>query len=131
MVDTNIHQDSIPTSPILLLPKAYQPSHQRDDSDASSVYSNRRTSVYKPQHGSSDSIESMTDSKRKSITIAANVDDVQRKSQLFAPSSSTDKKADPRFSEFYDSYFRHSMVNSGQTTELPKPFEGMQPGVAM
>jgi hypothetical protein len=104
-------------SPDRLLPQTYQPTHMRDMSDASSVYSNlKRTST----HQSSDSTDSSynfsfpEDSNRNSSALGsttAQSGQPSASSSLAVPGSTTSNQTnDPRLSEFYDAYYRHSTM---------------------
>lgn len=84
-----------PTEPTIVLPPSTEESsHQRGLSDTSSIYSDKRnskhTSMLLPGTGTQNTRES-----------------------FLAPSSANDPTRDandPRFSEFYDSYFRTSQL---------------------
>ncbi|KAJ4356544.1 uncharacterized protein N0V89_004578 [Didymosphaeria variabile] len=90
--------DAAPPSPVRLLPKTYQPSHQRDDSGSSSIYSEKRHSTIE------------NDSNRKSgIAPFPNKDD-NRKTLLLAPGAAGEN----RYSDIYDAYYRQSLLNPGQ-----------------
>jgi hypothetical protein len=159
-----------PTPTIILQPESYQPTHQpthqRDISNASSVYSENRMSAHDPQRKRSDTAESAYSysynfhetSDRNSLSQPSNEKDGQRKSvssSLLHPNGSTssNQSSDPRFSEFYDSYYRQSQLltsskNDGQKrpgqldlsdqtiVEVPTPLASPavphhQPGFAM
>ncbi|PVI06406.1 hypothetical protein DM02DRAFT_609981 [Periconia macrospinosa] len=83
-------ESSIPSGPTIVLPPTTsEPSHQRDPSDGSSIYSVKRNSKH------------MSMNNRQSVANGS----------FLAPISSNDNSKDvndPRFSEFYDAYFRNS-----------------------
>lgn len=117
-------QSERPTS-IRLQPVAYQPVHQRDTSNASSIYSDKRTSTYNGQHERSDSAESYNysfpeHSSRNSIGHVLKETDrnPNQSGGLLAPSKGD--KNDPRFSEFYDSYYRQSLYGGSAQTDASK-----------
>ncbi|KAJ4294028.1 hypothetical protein N0V90_007717 [Kalmusia sp. IMI 367209] len=90
-----------PLSPVLLLPRTYQPSHQRDDSD-SSIYSDRRRSTNEP--------EVTLEPNRKSVAVVTSKGDNRR--TLLAPVALSGN----RYSDIYDAYYRHSMLNPSSST---------------
>ena len=95
-----------------LQPQTYQPNHQRDGSDASSVYSAHRMSTHQHKNSSSTDMSFNysypENSNRNSASLNPPSKDSSRRpsdsSSLLAPGSaaSNDKTHDPRFSEFYD-----------------------------
>jgi hypothetical protein len=100
-------------------------------STASSVYSQNRVSVY--QHKASDSTDSSYNysfpehSNRNSTALATSPSEENRtpsaNSSLLAPGSAASKESqsnDPRFSEFYDSYYRHSQLGTVTKAEVPR-----------
>lgn len=119
-----------PSSPVRLLPQTYQPSHQRDLSSASSIYSDKRTSTYQGHHkrttssGSAYNYSFPENSSRNSTVAAASKEPSRRpsaSSSLLAPGSSQSNQTnDPRFSEFYDAYYRYSQLNPGQKPDGSK-----------
>lgn len=114
--------------PIRLQPHAYQPTHQRYRSDASSVYSQNRMSTHQHKHSNSTDISynySFPEhSSRNSLALSAPKEHSRRPSaasSLLAPGSTTSNQTnDPRFSEFYDSYYRHSQLGVASKMEAPK-----------
>lgn len=132
MDNPDFYQDNMtserPASPVRLLPRTYEPSHQRDISGASSVYSDKRTSAY--QHERTNSTGSYynysfpENSSRNSVALTGSKEPSRRPSQsssLLAPASMNSTQTnDPRFSEFYDAYYRHSQLNPGQKLDAPK-----------
>ncbi|KAL1606448.1 hypothetical protein SLS60_003852 [Paraconiothyrium brasiliense] len=96
-----------PRSPVLLLPLTYQPSHRRDDSDSSSMYSEKRQSITE------------NDSHRKSGIAPLPNKDEHRKT-LLAPSATGEN----RYSDIYDAYYRHSMLNPSQIASGPTRSDG-------
>ncbi|KAF2449069.1 hypothetical protein P171DRAFT_482104 [Karstenula rhodostoma CBS 690.94] len=89
--------DAPPRSPVRLLPRTYQPSHNRDDSDSSSIYSEGRHSM--PEK----------DGKHK-WTIAPLPAEKEKRSTLLPPAG-----GDNRYSDMYEAYYRHSTINGGQS----------------
>lgn len=96
----NLCQDIPPRSPVRLLPKTYQPSHQRDDSDSSSIYSERRHSVLDHE------------SNRVSMVAPLPTKDENRKT-LLPPGATTEN----RYSDIYDAYYRQSMINANSSSQ--------------
>ncbi|KAF1972302.1 hypothetical protein BU23DRAFT_555104 [Bimuria novae-zelandiae CBS 107.79] len=87
-----------PNSPFLLLPRTYQPTHRRDDSDSSSIYGDKRQSA----------IES--DANRKSFTASLSNQDDKRKT-LLAPGAPMEPN---RYSDIFNDYYRHSVIEADQ-----------------
>ncbi|KAF2634613.1 hypothetical protein P280DRAFT_235008 [Massarina eburnea CBS 473.64] len=141
-------QSMPPVHPVLILPTTtYEPTHKRDQSGASSVYSEKRSSTY--QHEGPNP----TGSNRNSVALGATSTETKRQSSanssLLTPGSTNGKDYnDPRFSEFYDAYYRNSQLikdgpkrpehihTEATIAEVPTPLSspappGHQPGVAM
>ncbi|CAI6337310.1 unnamed protein product [Periconia digitata] len=81
---------------IVLPPTTGESTHQRETSDASSMYSYKRNSKHL-------SVGASKEANRQSAT----------NNSLLAPNSASDAHRDPndpRFSEFYDAYFRNSII---------------------
>ena len=121
-----------PSSPVHLQPTIYQPSHRRDLSSASSTYSLENET---PQHqlSRSDSQNSSYNhsfpnrSTRNSTAASPSASREQSRrpsadSSLRPASINTSggSSSDPRFSEFYDAYYRHSQLNVTQKVEATK-----------
>ena len=100
-------------------------------SAASSVYSQNRVSVH--QHKASNSTDLSYNysfpehSNRNSTNLATSSSEESRRpsasSSLLAPGSSASKESqpnDPRFSEFYDAYYRHSQLGTATKAEAPR-----------
>lgn len=105
---TDCLQDAPPHSPVRLLPRTYQPSHQRDDSDSSN-YSDRRQST----------IES--DSNRKSFIAPLPNKEEQRKT-LLPPGAGEPN----RYSEIFNAYYRQSTLEPGRNVQDSTNAEGSQ-----
>ncbi|KAF9736968.1 hypothetical protein PMIN06_011122 [Paraphaeosphaeria minitans] len=84
--------DAPPNSPVRLLPKTYQPAHNRDDSDSSSIYSEARHSKLG------------NDANRQS-TIGPFPAKGENRKTLLPPAA-----GDNRYSDIYDAYYRQSMI---------------------
>lgn len=104
-----------PSSPVRLQPQAYQPqpTHQRDASDASSVYSNaNRLSTWQQQRMSTidyslnNTASSNADQYDGGLSASSAEDSRRPNSSLNVPG----KPHDPRLSEFYDAYYRQSQL---------------------
>ena len=91
------------SAPVMLLPQTYRPVHQRDTSDSSSIYSEKRSSRVEPRHERDSLVLPL--SQKPSQPAASNA--------TLAPLPTHDAANDPRFSEFYDAYFRNSQLNFG------------------
>lgn len=104
-------EDAPRRSPVQLLPKTYQPSHQRDDSDASN-YSDKRQSTLE------------TNSNRKSV-MAPPPDKYENRKTL-APGANPEAS---RYSEIFNAYYRNSMLDTSQNGT--KSVEGKAAGIAM
>ncbi|KAK7189912.1 hypothetical protein DPSP01_008383 [Paraphaeosphaeria sporulosa] len=89
--------DALPKSPVQLLPKTYQPSHNRDNSDSSSIYSEARHSKVE------------RDASRQSTIGPLPVNGENRKT-LLPPAA-----GDNRYSDIYDAYYRHSMIQGSSS----------------
>jgi hypothetical protein len=106
-------QDS---SAMMLLPQAYQPVHQRDTSGSrTGIYSDKRNSTIKAKHERTTSTGS-----RYNFSFPENSARNCKESPYnpvsmssLAPPSSKDRANDPRFSEFYEAYFRNSQLSPG------------------
>ncbi|KAF2875225.1 hypothetical protein BDV95DRAFT_311417 [Massariosphaeria phaeospora] len=145
-----------PSSSYRLQPRIYQPTHQRDTSNASSVYSDKRKSQhYEPNNPSISYDYPFPEvSNGNSASLAANKEasaPASISSTLHPPGSSTSEQThDSRLSEFYEAYYRHSqyanvlssdasmrptIANATQPTivEVPSPLPSPkpQPGMAM
>ncbi|KAF1961975.1 hypothetical protein CC80DRAFT_543344 [Byssothecium circinans] len=160
-----------PVQPVLILPATtYEPSHKRDESDASSVYSDKRNSTYQfpaPAFASTSASHQRTtstgsynysfpgSSDRNSVALGVASKEGGRRqssanSSLLAPGSTHSKDSnDPRFSDFYDAYYRNSHlvkdaprrpdpINTEPTiVEVPTPLASPaprgnnQPGMAL
>jgi hypothetical protein len=101
----------------MLLPKTYQPAHQRDTSKSSSIYSEKRTSTVQSNHERNFSLPE--NAQRNSTMLKASKEPVATSSSALAPLPSHDATNDPRFSEFYDAYFRNSQLNFGLRFDAP------------
>lgn len=117
-----------------LQPTTYQPSHERKTSSASSTYSQENQTSQHQRSGSDSQASSSSYnysfpgySTRNSTAAspAASREQSRRPSassslrpgSIIAGGGST---SDPRFSEFYDAYYRHSQLNVAQKAEAPK-----------
>jgi hypothetical protein len=109
-----------PTPNILLQPQSYQPAHQRDMSNASSVYSENRMSTLDPQRKRSDTADSSY-SDNYNYAGTSNRTSMGQQSSSLQPNGSTNNQQsnDPRFSEFYDAYYRQSQLLPSKN-EAPK-----------
>ncbi|KAH9866503.1 hypothetical protein J1614_008193 [Plenodomus biglobosus] len=129
-----------------LQPRTYAPSHQRDASDASSVYSNgyrlstfQAYQAYQKQGDGSASAtsndtysNSSTDhSGHKSVMLSTENDGERRSSQSnsnaqLAPTSTSLLQPgvpnDSRLSEFYEAYYRHSHIAPAHTVDANPDF---------
>ena len=129
-----------PTVPhIQLQPRVYSPSHERDGSDASSIYSsgNRLSTfqAYQAYHNDADKkdthrsasaasdgtydLPSADRSDRTSVLAASTDKDVGQRpksSNLLAPGPGG---KDTRLSEFYEAYYRNSTLGPAQPV-VPK-----------
>ncbi|KAF2793909.1 hypothetical protein K505DRAFT_361588 [Melanomma pulvis-pyrius CBS 109.77] len=120
-----------PSSSVLLQPQAYQPTHQRDMSNASSVYSENRMSTLE-QRNRSDSAESgysysynFPETSNRNSIMQPKEQPGHRKSvssSLLDPngSATSNQSNDPRFSEFYDAYYRHSQLGPASKADASK-----------
>lgn len=116
-----------PSSPVRLLPQTYQPAHQRVISDSSSVYGDQNRAS---MHRASSSMESAYNfsfpgnSNRNSVTQQSMKEQGRRpsaSSSFLAPESTTSSQtAEPRLSEFYDAYYRHSQLGVATSTDAPR-----------
>lgn len=105
-----------PPPPTRLLPQTYQPVHQRDTSSSSNVY---RNSAATPKHERNFSMPE--NEKRNSVVLASSKESPLPpvSKAALAPLSSRDAANDPRFSEFYDVYFRNSRLSFGLKLDAP------------
>lgn len=86
-----------------------------------------RNSTHQPSN-STDSTYNFSfpeNSSRNSVTLSSSKDDSRRpsaSSSLLAPgsASTTNQQSDPRFSEFYDAYYRNSMLPPAASTDASK-----------
>lgn len=127
---TELPQPERPSSPVRLLPQAYQPeNHKRDASDASSLYSNHyKTNTH--QHKSSNSSDLsynnpfLDNLNRNSSSLGTSKEHSRQLSvsnSLLNPGTTAGKEnSDPRLSEFYDAYYRHSQLGVASKAEAPK-----------
>jgi len=129
-MQSHYNEASQPSTHVLLQPQSYQPSHQRDMSNASSIYSENRMSTLGNQRNRSDSESSFSynytspdTSNRNSISQAGHRKSLSN--TMLDPSSasaSSGQGHDPRFSEFYDAYYRHSqLVTSAKPDASKRP----------
>ncbi|KAF1847596.1 uncharacterized protein K460DRAFT_363662 [Cucurbitaria berberidis CBS 394.84] len=126
-----------------LQPRSHAPTHKRDESDASSLYSNgNRLSTYQAyqayqkdadRSASAASTESYNynfsstdESGRTSVALPNDKDGERRPSQsssLLAPGlmpNGQSSNQDSRLSEFYDAYYRNSQIVSAQPVEMKR-----------
>lgn len=132
-----------PSSPIRLQPSTYQPyqpyqappsksNHQRDESDTSTYSNQNRASTH--QHNKSNSTDfsynySFPDnSNRNSAALTVSTKEPSRRpsasSSLNVPGASQNGAAqpqDPRLSEFYDAYYRHSQLVAPSKDSSKRP----------
>jgi hypothetical protein len=130
-----------PTIPhIQLQPRVYSPSHERDRSDASSIYSsgNRLSTfqAYQAYHEDADKKDtdrsasaasgvtyglSSTDGSGRTSILAQstdnNVNQRPKSSNLLAPGPGG---KDTRLSEFYEAYYRNSTLGPAQAVDTKK-----------
>lgn len=109
----------------MLLPRTYDPTHRRQSSDASSVYSQRQTSSAKSTKSTKSAHSrnfSLPSNARNSIVAPSMHSEeswlppLPSSTLVVLPSQplpSTDAANDPRFSAFYEAYFRNSRLNEG------------------
>jgi hypothetical protein len=86
-------------------------------SNASSMYSDKRNSTTSPRHERNFSLPKNT--QRDSVIVEASKETLQA-SQPKATLAAPDAANDPRFSEFYDAYFRNSKLNFGLGQNLDR-----------
>lgn len=89
------------------------------------MYSDKRTSTHQAEHQRNSSVGSYynysfpENSDRNSTSLSTGKESVS--SSLLAPGSShSNQTNDPRLSEFYDAYYRHSQLNPVQKAEAVK-----------
>ncbi|KAJ4363435.1 hypothetical protein N0V83_009728 [Neocucurbitaria cava] len=122
--------------------QSYAPTHKRDESEASSIYSNgNRLSTYQAyqayQKGadrstsaaSSESynygFSSTDESGHTSVVLSGDKESEGRpslSSSHLAPGGQAGPK-DARLSEFYDAYYRNSQIVSAQPVEMKRPVD--------
>jgi hypothetical protein len=145
----DIGQDNEPAQPSSgphLQPQTYAPNHQRDGSDASSIYSSgNRLSTYQTYQAyqkhadrsasaassESNHFSSTDESNRTSVVLSTEKEAERRPSQSSSllppgPSSSLQpggNEKDYRVSEFYDAYYRNSQIGPAQTVEAKRPVD--------
>jgi hypothetical protein len=113
-----------PGSQVILQPLTYQPTHRRDESDASSVYTDKRTSTYHYRSASNDSINYSLPYQPSRTSTAYPTNEQGRlsvSSSLQAPGSAQGSTTESRLSEFYDAYYRQSTLFVPPKTEGKRP----------
>jgi hypothetical protein len=116
-------------------PETREPTHLRDASEDSEL----GISAYLARHErtmstGSDSVYNFSfpeHSSRNSGLLAPKDEQTDRPSSLLVPEGSNDRN-DPRFSEFYDAYFRQSHLITGQksdTSKRPQQINTTQPTI--
>ncbi|KAF2187396.1 hypothetical protein K469DRAFT_705084 [Zopfia rhizophila CBS 207.26] len=101
-------------------------------SDASSVYSDKRMSTHRHKRSNSSgssfsyNYSFPENSTRNSVALSTSTKEQSRRpsaSSSLHPASSTQSNgtSDPRFSEFYDAYYRHSQLGVAQRTDVKRP----------
>ncbi|KAF1830886.1 hypothetical protein BDW02DRAFT_591533 [Decorospora gaudefroyi] len=136
-------------SQIRLQPRTYSPSHQRDGSDASSIYSGGdRLSTFQTYHAYhkdankkaahpslSTASKTSTESRNydfasanepsRASVMAPQVKDGEQRPSLsnnhLAPAQATNK--DTRLSEFYEAYYRNSHIGPAQPVDAKRPLD--------
>jgi hypothetical protein len=90
-------------------------------SNASSVYSENRMSSMDPQRKRADTADSSY-SENYNYAGTSNRMSMAQPSSSLQPGGSTNNQQsnDPRFSEFYDAYYRHSQLMPSSKNEVPK-----------
>lgn len=116
---------------ISLQPQTYQPTHQRDVSDASSVYDSENRASKHLSNGSAYNFSFPENSNRNSVALNTVKEEASSKEQsrrpsvsnsLLAPSSTTSNQThETRLSEFYDAYYRHSQIGVASTEPTKRP----------
>ncbi|KNG46219.1 hypothetical protein DDE82_006804 [Stemphylium lycopersici] len=130
-------QSSFSASPLQLQPRTYSPHHERDGSDASSIYSsgNRLSSFQTYQAYQKDADKKEVEKQKVGRPASAWTEETGLTSMFGStkgegerqPSQSSHLLApgqggkDTRLSEFYEAYYRNSHIGSMQPGESSQP----------